>query len=142
MIDMTRMKKFEIDDFESNEEESELYMIKALLDYDNKINAKCTEYSLKDNDLMTKIKEETPMLFRIDVEPNKVKSFVDGNKIRNVMSAVMLSINQQIDDKFIEATYQIYKETDISTVYLIDKNQFKDFIKTMLPKYMKKRKGE
>lgn len=142
MIDMTRMKKFEIDDFESNEEENELYVIKALLDYDNKINAKCMEYLLEDNDLITKIEKEAPILFEIDIEPNKVKSFVDGNKIRNVMSAIVLSINQQIDEKIIEEMYKIYKETEISTVYLIDKNQFKDFINTMLPKYMEERKGK
>lgn len=90
-----------------------------------------------------KIKKEKPMLFQIDIEENKFKNAIlEGNKINNLVSCVIKSINQQIDEKIIEEMYKIYKETEISTVYLIDKNQFKDFINTMLPKYMEEKKGK
>lgn len=90
-----------------------------------------------------KIKKEKPMLFQIDIEENKLKNaFIKENKMSNLVSCVIKSINQRIDEKIIEEMYEIYKETIISRVYLIDKNQFKDFINTMLPKYMEEKKGK
>lgn len=46
------------------------------------------------------------------------------------------SFAEQTDEAIINYLYEKYKNTDISKIYVLSKPDFKDFLETMLPKYM------
>lgn len=87
------------------------------------------------------------MFSALDIKENEFKN-VKFDEIQNNLSlsinAAIDKIQQSIDDEILNEMYKIYKNTDISRVYLISEPEFKKFLYKMLPIYMEqlKNKGE
>ena len=70
-----------------------------------------------------------PMEFNAD-DPFNVTSII----IRNAV----LKVNEEIDKNIEKTIYEIYKDSDISELYVISEPEFRKFLLEMLPKYLNK----
>lgn len=49
------------------------------------------------------------------------------------------SFAEQTDDAIINYLYEKYKDTNVSSIFVLSRPDFEEFLLEMLPKYMKKR---
>lgn len=78
---------------------------------------------------------------RIDPKIKMVKEIkFDTNMLQfndemNISTKICTEVVEKIDDAFINTLYEMYKDSDVSTLYVFDKSEFKKFLLTMLPIY-------
>lgn len=72
--------------------------------------------------------------------PRNIK-YTNFNGIVDVQATIhreILRINEKFEESLVMNLYEIYKDSDISELYVISEPEFKKFLMEMLPKYLNK----
>ena len=75
------------------------------------------------------MKKEKGMLYRINFERTP--------QIGSLVERIVIERFKEIDKHLINKMYELYKDTDISEVYVIDETEFARYLKATLPQYLK-----
>ena len=58
------------------------------------------------------------------------------NEIKNITEKVISLHASFVDEVVVKALYEAYKDTEISKIFVVDLNNFKDFLYEMLPQWL------
>ena len=89
------------------------------------------------NDISSKYK--TPIVQRILLEKEMSNKDISTaiNNIHYEINTSIIKAQESIDNELIKKLYEIYKDSNISDLIIIDENQFKHFLSKYLPIYIK-----
>ena len=89
------------------------------------------------NDISSKYK--TPILQRILLEKEMSNKDISTaiNNIHYEINTRIIKAQESIDNELIKKLYEIYKDSNISELIIIDEVQFKHFLSKYLPIYIK-----
>ena len=62
--------------------------------------------------------------------------------IGSLVEKIVIERQKEIDQHIIDKLYEVYKDTDISEVYIISEKEFEFYLKATLPAYLKMKRGE
>ena len=65
----------------------------------------------------------------------------DVVEMESIECKIGIEIAKQVDNKLLQAFYEIYKKSDIAMLYVIDETEFYKFMITYLPIYVKEKYG-
>lgn len=87
--------------------------------------------------------KSTPMFNKIIINDNLKKNiFSDEDNaikatIETTIETMVLKVQQRIDEVLLKDLYEIYRNTNISSLIVIDEVQFKEFLNKYLPIWFK-----
>ena len=62
--------------------------------------------------------------------------------IGSLVEKIVIERQKEIDQHIVDKLYEVYKDTNISEVYIISEKEFGAYLKATLPKYLKEKRGE
>lgn len=77
-------------------------------------------------------------IFQRIVFPSKNKEFILDNDILTMTQNIAIARVKEIDEQIIQELYEIYKDK-ADELYIINEEEFKNFINIYLPIYLKQR---
>lgn len=63
-----------------------------------------------------------------------------GNYIMHLSETIIIDRVKQLDNFYIEELFKAYKDTEVSSVFVIDMTQFEYFLKKYLPIFIEEQK--
>ena len=85
--------------------------------------------------------KQTPMIEKLEFNRAIIKFNPDSLESSSIINNAIIKVQHRIDDELMKTLYEIYKDSDISTLYVIDENQFKRYLLETLPKYLESKNG-
>ena len=89
--------------------------------------------------------KQTPMIDKLEFNRAFIKFNPDNLEVSSSINNAIIKVQHRIDDELMKTLYEIYKDDNISTLYVINENQFKRYVLETLPGYLEnkdKKEGE